>query len=239
MAAQKRHQLSERIIESAMDAGASLAGIADLRTLRRSPSHKTAVGNQWPPDARSALVIALEHRADEPGLDWWDGDHGTPGNRKLIRIANRLEQALAQTHGILAQLMPYHDPHNELFHKDAAVLAGLGSIGRNNLLITPVYGPRVRLRVLFLTVNALPSGPIDFNPCSGCPAPCLRACPRDAFQSGSYERSRCQLQMRQDEIAGGSRHDPHVQLNRENCVHYCRACELACPVPLSAPIRSS
>ena len=29
------------------------------------------------------------------------------------------------------------------------------------------------------------------NPCLGCPAPCLTACPVDAFAGGAYDVSRC------------------------------------------------
>lgn len=36
----------------------------------------------------------------------------------------------------------------------------------------------------------LPSGPTD-RPCRACPAPCLTACPVDAFAGGAYDVARC------------------------------------------------
>jgi epoxyqueuosine reductase len=110
--------------------------------------------------------------------------------------------------------------------KDASVLAGLGVIGKNNMLLTPQHGPRVRLRAMFLDVALEPTGPTDFNPCGECSAPCFDACPQQAFRSGRYERKYCQIQMRKDED------NPHYYNDRPEGIHvrYCRACELACPV---------
>jgi epoxyqueuosine reductase len=98
-----------------------------------------------------------------------------------------------------AHLLPYHVEKGGIFLKDAAVLAGLGTIGMNNLLITPEFGPRVRLRALFLDAELAPTGPTDFAPCAGCDMPCRSACPQEAFKSGSYRKALCSEQMKTDE----------------------------------------
>lgn len=46
--------------------------------------------------------------------------------------------------------------HGVFSHRHAAVLAGLGEIGANNLLLTPKYGPRVRLNSIITTAELLP-----------------------------------------------------------------------------------
>ncbi|MBW2123844.1 MAG: hypothetical protein JRH07_18655, partial [Deltaproteobacteria bacterium] len=121
-----------------------------------------------------------------------------------------------QEHRIHGQLLPYRVEKGGVFLKDAAVLAGIGIVGRNNLLITPEFGPRVRMRALLVDarIHRLPRE--DFDPCSGCDMPCRRACPRDAFEPGFYLRVRCQGQMQAD-IATAS-----------GPIRYCRLCELAC-----------
>jgi reductive dehalogenase len=44
-----------------------------------------------------------------------------------------------------------------------AVDAGLGELGRNGLLITPLYGPRVRLCKVFTDAPLVPNRPISFG----------------------------------------------------------------------------
>ena len=46
--------------------------------------------------------------------------------------------------------------HGVFSHRHAAVLAGLGGIGLNNLLLTPKYGPRVRLNSIITTAELQP-----------------------------------------------------------------------------------
>ena len=104
-------ELSEKIIEKAKSLGASIAGIASVESLKNSPSHQiypiigmnlekhfksikdreTIHEVAWPTDARSVLVIGVEHNIEKPELDWWDGK-GTPGNRILIRINKELSE---------------------------------------------------------------------------------------------------------------------------------------------------
>lgn len=221
--------LAWHIVAKAKSFGASLAGVAGLAALKNSPSYEIYGPVGWPPTAQSALVLALAHQETEPELDWWGVPGGTAGNRRLQEISDNLTQYLGQEFRIAAQPLPYYVEQGGIFLKDAAALAGLGIVGANNLLISPAYGPRIRLRGLFLDL-ALPStGPLDFAPCDSCPRPCWSACPQQAFLSGSYDRPSCDQQMRADEAN-------RVPLGRADdgellrVVQYCRACELACPV---------
>jgi epoxyqueuosine reductase len=246
--------------------GAALAGIANVQQLQRSPSHRILdmhtgleipgfPGVDWPAAARSALVIAVSHPKDQPELDWWDVD-GSPGNRALIRIRRELSEWIRQDLGVQTQGLPYSVQGGGIYLKDTAVLAGLGCIGRNNLLVTPELGPRVRLRALLLEADLAPTGPIAFDPCRDCEGYCRDACPQHAFdeavlssagtgmstlpaRDGHFTRAKCMVQMDQD--LQGSRvqasgPDVSAAVDMEGMppidqrVHYCRRCELACPV---------
>ena len=66
-------------------------------------------------------------------------------------------------------------------YKHAAVAAGLGTIGRNGLLITPEFGPRVRLACLLTNAPLEPTPLPAENFCKDCQA-CIRACPSYALQ---------------------------------------------------------
>jgi epoxyqueuosine reductase len=219
------------IIENARAFGASLAGIASLDLLKKSPSHRVGRKPRLPVEAKSVIVLALAHAISDPELDWWDHrEGGTPGNRHLISTANSLSQWLKEAFSIHGQPLPYHVEKGGIFLKDAAALAGLGTIGKNNLLITPQSGPRVRLRALLVDVELEPTGPRDFTPCEGCDMPCRSICPQHAFASGSYVRALCGEQMKKDEAKNiifeksANGYTPSVR------VKYCRACELSCPV---------
>jgi epoxyqueuosine reductase QueG len=66
-------------------------------------------------------------------------------------------------------------------YKHAAQLGGLGSIGRHSLLITPEYGPRLRLACL-LTEASLEAFPVSNKDyCIDCDA-CIRECPAGALR---------------------------------------------------------
>jgi epoxyqueuosine reductase len=227
-------ELTERIIEKAKSLGASAVGVADIEPLKASPSHRISprIGMglemrwrdapddvvpaevEWPADAVSAVVIGVSHPSDRPELDWYDGK-GTPGNRALIRIVEELSRWLKDSFSFTTYQPPYFIESGGVFIKDAAVLAGLGSIGKNNLVVTPKYGPRIRWRVLLLDHLARATGPVEYDPCDGCDQRCRKACPVGAFDGtpydgstlaqsqlpgtdGTYDRVTCNTKMAQD-----------------------------------------
>ncbi|MCP4694497.1 MAG: hypothetical protein GY859_41090 [Desulfobacterales bacterium] len=223
--------LRDRIVDKVLALGASIAGVVDFTALRESPTY-AIMGYELtrPPWASSILVIGLAHDESSPELDWWDRRKGgTPGNRKLMEIARSLADWARDELDIYARLLPYHPSQGGIFLKGAVALAGLGVIGANNLLITPRYGPRVRLRALFLDAELASTPSIHFSPCESCPMPCRKACPQNAFTFDAYNRDFCLKQMAMDEAVSASagRFLPYLPSPH---VKYCRACELACPV---------
>ncbi len=259
--------LSARIIDQGQKFGACLVGIASFDALTNSASHNILgkldrpkiVGLKnlgqampgdigWPAFAKSIIVIAVEHPADKPELDWWQDGllGGTPGNRLLINITSRLSEWLETEKGFLTKELPYHIEKGGVFLKDAAVMAGLGCIGKNNLFVTPDHGPRVRLRAILLDAHLPTTGVMDFDPCKGCGMPCRAACPQGAFQkkiyranefglkqlpgrSGVYDRMLCNYQMEKD-IGNCEKIEVEARVRPTKLVKYCRRCEFACPV---------
>jgi epoxyqueuosine reductase QueG len=67
--------------------------------------------------------------------------------------------------------------------KSAAVAAGFGQIGLHTLLITPNYGPRVRLSGFVTDAPLEPDEPFADDLCDDCGA-CARACPSGAIVEG-------------------------------------------------------
>ena len=220
-------KITDEIVAKAIAYGASLAGVAATSELEAAPSYRADGIDAGMPPQNSALVLALGHPADRLELDWWDGDRGTPGNRRMIEINLQLCDWLKQEYGMDAGDLPYYVGAGGVYLKDAAVLAGLGVIGRNNLLIAPGYGPRIRLRAILIGAELTPSPRLkNFSPCKGCPKPCTKACPREAFGSGSYDRPPCLLQMDAD-----VENQRALEINGtvKQRIRYCRDCELVCP----------
>lgn len=272
MVSQKnRNALARRINIKAKEFGADLAGTVSLEDLKRSPSHRISkkmprfdgIGTvetkgrrrgvvKWPDSAKSAIVIAVEHPPERPEMDWWltsgVSSGNTPGNRRLMETVSKLAAWLENQRGVQCFKLPYHIEHGGVYMKDAAVLGGLGCIGKNNLFVSRQYGPRVRLRVM-LTDADLPSvGGADYDPCEQCPAPCREVCPQDAFaepifasekwghealpgRSGIYDRFSCNEQMLIDKSNSERVKTDHPK-SPEQCTRYCRECEMACPVGL-------
>jgi epoxyqueuosine reductase len=269
-----------QIIEKAKELGAALAGIASVELLKKSPSHEmlgkfgTKIDGihsyegmiegfneiKWPAKAKSSLVIALPHPEDKPELDWTYGSGNTPGNRILQRISGELAVWIEETLHIKTHEMAYWVEKGGIYLKDTAVLAGLGCVGRNNLLVTPELGPRVRLRGMLLEDELTPTGPITFDPCDGCEEFCRKACPQNAFdrivhssvetgidalpgREGCFSRAKCSIQMDKDvedsDMAVGkgflsgldqSGAEAEGKSQTERRIKWCRRCELACPV---------
>lgn len=170
--------------------GAHLVGIAPVERFQGAPQgHHPA---DLLPGARSVVVIA--HRfpfgllagsrlhpesalvSPEDNFALRQHVFSCGGAGFFYPTANWQLQAMAlqialflEDHGYLAVPLPASGTrvaeHYALFsHRHAAVLAGLGEFGLNNLLLTPQYGPRVRLDSIITTAELEPdplcAGPV-------------------------------------------------------------------------------
>jgi epoxyqueuosine reductase len=154
----------------------------------------------------------------DPTLDCWGVKGGTRANWELMEVCRKLVRHIAGLK-VNAWRLPYHVERGGILLKNAAALCGVGVVGRNNLLVVPGAGPRVRLLSVALEdASCQPTGPSTFDPCTACSAPCREACPQSAFEGGAYARPRCSRQMQLDEAAASP------------LVVYCRRCEVSCIV---------
>jgi epoxyqueuosine reductase len=269
MSQAEKSDVSDHIITMSRSLGASLAGMASVELLKKSPSHdiytkiepNQGVGSRdfaegikpgevaWPPSAKSALVIALAHKEENLQLDWWieyEDDRESRGYRILKDILNDVSEWVEKEFALTTHLPPYHLEKGGIFYKDAGVMAGLGCIGKNNLLVTPEYGPRVRVSALLFDEDLQATGPVIYDPCDGCGEPCRQACPRNAFghaahssiemgmvtlpgKNGWYDRETCR-----PETEENIENKEFIKL--EGCkepvgvIKFCRLCELSCTV---------
>lgn len=170
-----------------------LVGFARLDQLQLA--HPPRPAEELLPGARSVVALAA-------GLLWGalHSPHGTRGAVKDAQLAyHRLEAAGAamgrhlEAAGFASYLPPASMPVEVIRHglqkqyaaewsqRQAAIAAGLGVRGANNLLVTPEFGPHVRLGSLITAAALEPSErPLPPGLCDNC-RKCVDACPVGAL----------------------------------------------------------
>jgi len=185
------------------DQGADLVGIAEADCFEANPRRR---GPRFiMPEAKSVVVIAqrmITGSLESPS-DMATSVLGMALYEELHLLSLRLARYLEQ-HGYRAAIVPPYSPvemsedtkgfTGDVSLRHAAVGAGLGVLGRNNLLVTPEFGPRVRIGAVVSTVELDPDVPLTENFCEDCGA-CISACPVDALsEPGKTRTGRCARQ---------------------------------------------
>ena len=150
-------------------------------------------------------------------------------NFRLDLAASYLAQAI-QERGFTALPVPASQRTNQqaltsLFpHKTAAHFAGLGWIGKSCLLITPQYGPRVRLATVLTDLPLTSRAERMESRCGGC-TQCVDICPAKAIIGKPFLESEGR-EMRFDATACGE----HRAAQRDRIgTDVCGLCLHVCP----------
>lgn len=218
--------LAVELRQKAIEWGVDLLGFAPVERFTRFPlEHRPTAALA---EARTVVVLGL-HMVD-PLLDLWLHAPPTTGVGRLstgrafedeimrsvcYRIVLFLERR-----GFRSEVAGYEPG---IYLKDAAVLAGLGVIGRNNLLVTPQFGPRVRLRAVITAAEIPPSRLMDIKPCPETCDRCIQACPTKALEGGRFNRERCLTSPLHRRSLS-----PAAEL-------WCNECSSVCPIGIRAP----
>lgn len=191
---------SEEIKGYLREQGADLVGIAgadsfETNARRRGPAFVMPKARSIIVFAQRMLVGCIESPSDMvvtvQGIALYDELH-----KLALKTAFLLEQR-----GHRAAMVPGYSPVDmnletkgltgEVSLRHAGVAAGLGTPGRNNLLVTPEFGPRVRLCAVVTTAELDPDEPCSDQFCDDCEA-CVSACPVEALsEPGKTRTGRC------------------------------------------------
>ncbi|MFQ6043466.1 MAG: 4Fe-4S double cluster binding domain-containing protein [Candidatus Poribacteria bacterium] len=229
-------ELTQKLSSIAKKMGADLFGIADLRPVQKLVvaqggerlsifSHAVAIGlglsntvvNQIDPLMPADFSVYGWHvyKAVSPTVD---------------NIALQLAREL-QRWGFEALPVPtsqFRQPGERMglfSHKLAAHLAGLGFIGKNCLLITPQFGPRVRLASILTDCPLEPGTRIDGR-CGDC-RECVDVCPVDALSGVEFCDSEV-IEKRLNVDACGGYRDGGAASDKRGA-HVCGLCLAVCP----------
>lgn len=213
---ERDNDLTKKVETYSLKIGANFVGFAD-------PIHFNKFSKDHQPEQflkGSKTVIILGLYLYDIILDSWNKDPDTGKNYHfadsiLENFCARLKNFLSNE-GYDSKIISYEPG---LFLKDACALAGIGPIGKNNLLITEEFGSQVRLRALVTTAPLVCGKSIlKSKYCEGCNK-CIEACPAKAFLEGIYNKMICLPYCLS-----------HLRKLSEDTVIWCNVCIDACPI---------
>ena len=107
----------------------------------------------------------------------------------------------------------------------AAVRAGLGTRGRNGLLLTELYGSWVFIGEIVTTLH-LPPAQTELQLCNGCDL-CIRACPTGALREDGFNETLCLSAITQQKKPLTPEQEDMIR--KTGCAWGCDICQKACP----------
>jgi epoxyqueuosine reductase len=171
------------------------------------------------PNARSVVVIGFHYLPEEQGRP--------PGCGKLGRIVAYGHLGILKRAREVCKFLKRHG-HQAVMgahRKEAAVRAGLGVIGKHNLVINPELGSWVAYQSIVTDAVLEPDAPLATQDvCHNCQL-CLQACPSGAlYEPRRLDPRRCvTAQLSSREIA------PDQRSKINSYILGCDACQEACP----------
>jgi len=226
-----RKNLSNKLKERAIELGASVVGIADAGRFDEAPE------GHRPTDILEDATAVISIGVTQPKAIIQRA-MPTQYTRSIFTTAGICDGIASQMSiwiegqgfdaiPISARSM-YMDAlsgilRGDLSHKHTAMLAGLGEMGLNTLLINPTYGTRLKLVSVVTNAPVQADSPFSESLCprSEC-LKCVTACPVKAISSsGAIDKDKC---------AKYYRRYPDIYFETWG-LYLCRECRRVCPVP--------
>lgn len=218
----------EEIREYAESLGISLFGVADVRSLR--DGFLLGPGTSGRFDFALSMGVrlsdaVLEDIRSEPTPLYFH--HYKQANYLLDRVAHLVALGIQETGRqalpvAASQIVDWERQRGHVSHKKIGVLAGLGWIGRNNLLVNPEAGARFRLVSVLTDLPLEPDKPLERG-CGDCRL-CVPVCPAGAIkeEAADFDHRACYEKLK--------------EFRRRGLVGQliCGVCVKACRGPLSS-----
>jgi epoxyqueuosine reductase len=182
----KKQNFNQILEKEAKNFGADLFGIANVKDIKE----EFHFPQQILKDLNQAVSIGV--RLSSKVLDEIENHptklyyhHYRAVNHFLDSLAIRLMQFIQDKgYGALpipaSQIVDWEKQSAHLSHKKIAQLAGLGWLGRNNLVVTPGFGSQIRLVTILTDIPLKTDKSVKKN-CGSCRS-CIEACPAKAIK---------------------------------------------------------
>ena len=183
---------------------------------------------------KCALVIAVPHKKIMTLDNYTEEkfEKSICGARKdCDQIISEVED-FCQEQNIEYHILPMVQKSEELLtasfsYKFAAVNAGLGWIGKNDVLITKKYGPRVRLSVILIDFNLPVGEPIKHSNCDDNCKHCVEACPCNFLSGVQWDINKYRDELIDYHSCNVKRSQYIKTYSRKNA---CGLCMVSCPL---------
>jgi reductive dehalogenase len=216
---------SSTLKEAALDLGAVAVGWAPL-----DPAFIYSHKGRFPEDHGRPVSLTHDHVLVFLVEMNWEEMQRAPKAPTLRESAKQYFRAARVSLNLEALLRAcghgakhHYDAHYEVILPPLAVQAGLGEMGRNNILVADRFGSRVRIGAVTTDLPARLDRPVDLGVqrfCEVC-GKCAESCPSKALETGERRR-----------IRGVAKWPTEV----ERCYRYwrqvgtdCGVCMAACP----------
>lgn len=200
-------EIKKRIKDFALGLGVDDVGIAAVSNYNSPMSPKI---EEIFPEAKSIIVFAYKetHNCDSPNKQI-----AINGRLDLIQFSQtcnyRLARFLENQFGAAAMTVPYSYPLDlskrgiaDVSLRHAAVAAGLGSIGRINLVIHPRFGARVIFTAILSDLDLPSDPPVIEALCKECNI-CVDNCPVGALdEKGKTDIMKCSAHIQPHGLRG-------------------------------------
>jgi hypothetical protein len=217
----------------ALELGFDLFGVADITGLRGDFLLEPKTRDRF------GLAVSLGKRLNDPVLDDID-DHPTPLyfhhyrqtnsflDRGALLLADHVQKSGFAALPIAAsQIIDWEKQRAHLSHKHVGRAAGLGWLGRNNLLVNPGFGARFRLVTVLTDLPLEADTPLE-NGCAACRV-CLATCAAGAIKDRreDFDHMACFEKLKE------------FQKQRLVSQFICGVCVKACRGPVKGPGREA
>ena len=190
-------------------------------------------------NARSVIVVGLNFKPPEhPSINPTDEkgkivsyaryeDYHTFIRKKLLELVEFIKSAASEK----MQYKIFVDS-SILAERSLAVKAGLGFIGKNQMLINPELGCQIFLGEIITDLKLQPDKSFERN-CSTCSL-CIEACPTGALRNdGQFDARKCINYLT---IEYKNQIPPELARKFNNRLFGCEDCILVCPYHQKAPV---
>ncbi|MGQ9539376.1 MAG: 4Fe-4S double cluster binding domain-containing protein [Candidatus Bathycorpusculaceae bacterium] len=228
----EQETLTKEVKEVATESGANLVGTVSAEVYDSLPK----VWVEWKiqdyskkaaeimPEAKSVIVVGYHvwddmlEMAIKKGEEWF-----YPGYFPLEAITQKVK-------GYLEKKGYEAVSANGLSYKRLAQLAGFGCIGKNALIINPVFGPWIRFAAVLTDAELVADKPFNQDLCVGCDE-CVKACPVKALTPYKIDGNKCLIGIR---LLHKNMNEQNEKMRKyepsftENAHLMCMECQKAC-----------